>query len=36
MEIILWVIIGLVFAFGNMKILHKNMHLLAKFTGESE
>lgn len=32
-EIIVWVIIGLVFAFGNMKILHKNMHQLARLVG---
>lgn len=35
-EITLWVIAGLVFAFVNMKVLHKNIHQLAKIAGESE
>lgn len=35
-EIALWVITGFVFAFINMKILHKNIQLLARLAGESE
>ncbi len=35
-EITLWVIIGFIFAFVNMKVLHKNINKLAKIAGESE
>jgi len=35
-EITLWIIIGFIFAFVNVKVLHKNINKLAKIAGESE
>lgn len=36
LQIGLWIIIGFLLAFGNMKLLHNNIRFLAKLTGESE
>jgi hypothetical protein len=33
-QITLWIVIGFLLALGNVKLLHNNIHLLAKMTGE--